>query len=265
MEIPTERRKPLSVNPSTMIIYSAPKVGKTTICAALENSLILEHEQGGANFVEARVMQINKPSELNAVFAQIAEAEGLVADYLILDTITRWDEWSEIVGTYNYMEKSQGKKFNRVDNSANAAKILHTDPRFESVHELGQGYGYKHSREAMVFWYDKAVELITLGKVKYIIFIAHIKDKFIESKSGETIESSDLNLTGKVKSIFCSRVDAVAHLYRKGNQAFLNFNNEHKVISGGRCPHLNEEILISEKQSDGSIKTFWNKIYLKTV
>lgn len=263
MKIPKEKRKPLSTNPTTMILYSSPKVGKTTICAALENSLLLELEPNGANFVEARVLQINKPKELNEAIELIKNSTELVCDYLVIDTITKWDEWSEIIGTYNYMKKPQGKKFNRVDDKMDGTIIPHTDVRFESVHDLGSGYGYKHSREAMVDWYDRIVELTTLGKVKYIIFISHIKDKFIETKSGDIIESSDLNLTGKVKSIYCSRVDAVAHLYRKGNQAFLNFSNEHKVISGGRCTHLNGEILISEKQEDNTIKTFWDKIYIK--
>lgn len=262
MELPKERRQPLGTNPLTLIIYSAPKTGKTVICAGLKDGLILELEPNGANFVEGRVLEINKPSEFIEALKLLKDSKEQVCEHLIIDTITKWDEWSEIVGTFNYMNKPQGQRFNRIDDIPNGTKILHTDARFESVHELGQGYGYKHSRDVMTTWYDEIVNLIPLGKVKYVIFISHIKDKLIESRKGDLIESSDLNLTGKVKSIYCSRVDAVGHLYRKGTQCFLNFDNEHKTISGGRCIHLNSEILISEKQKDGSIKTFWENVYL---
>lgn len=254
MDLPTKKRDIKSVNPNTLLIYAPPKMGKTTIVSQLENSLLIELEKGGADFVSGCILDIEKPSEFNMALIEIEKA-GKPYDYLIIDTLTKLDEYSEIVGTYNFMNKSQGKKFNR---DSDGKIILHTDNRFESVHELGNGAGYQHSRSQMIDWYDKIVPL-----AKHVIFIAHIKDKFVESKTGDTVESSEINLTGKVKSIITSRVDAVGFLRRKGKQAFLNFDNEHKVISGGRCPHLQGEILISEKQEDGSIKTFWENIYKK--
>jgi len=51
-------------------------------------------------------------------------------------------------------------------------------------------------------------------------------------------------------------------LYRKGNQAIINFNNENSFTCGGRCSHLNGEVVISEKQEDNSVITFWDRIYL---
>lgn len=255
MELPTERKPPKSINPRTMIIYAAPKVGKTTICAGLLNSLILELEPGGGDFVEGTILEIEKPKDLTEAIKKIKEknSKGELYKYIIIDTLTKLDEWSEIIGTYNYMNKSQGKKWNR-DESGNI--IYHTDSRFETVHELGQGFGYQHSREQMIKWFE---ELITLAP--HTIFLTHIKDKSIETKAGNVVDVIDLNLTGKVKSILTSRVDAVALLTKKQNKCYLNFDNEHKSISGGRCKHLNGEILISEKMEDGEIKTFWENIY----
>lgn len=262
MELVTEIRKPVNINPRMQIIYSVPKAGKTTLAAALENHLILELETGGADYVEGRVQEIKKPSEFNEVLKLIRESKDKVCDYLIVDTCTKLDEYSEIVGTYQYMDKPQGKKFNRVENKPDE-KILHTDPRFESVHEIGQGFGYQHSRNVMVNWYDALLNLISLGKVQYIILLAHVKDKFVESKNGDTVEHIELNLTGKVKSIYSSRVDAIGHLKKVGNECYINYSNDGKVVSGGRCSHLNGEILISEKLETGEIKTYWDKIYLK--
>jgi len=172
-------------------------------------------------------------------------------------------EWSEIVGTYNYMKQSQGKKFNREGGSENGPVITRSDPRFETVHSIGQGYGYKHSRDAMTTWYDRLLELISKGKVTYIILLAHVKDKLVESKNGDSVETIDINLTGKVKSIFASRIDAIGHFYRKEGKGFISYDNEYKVACGGRCTHLEGSILISEKQEDKSIKTYWENIYIK--
>ncbi len=257
MSLPTTRRKPIAVNPGTLLIYAPPKTGKTTIVAQLENSLLMELEPRGADYVEGCVLDISKPSEFDKAMTDI-ETAGKPYKYIIVDTLTKLDEWSEIVGTYNYMQKAQGKTFNREGKLSTGNMILHTDSRFETVHELPNGAGYQHSRQQMIEWFDRASKL-----AEYVIFIAHIKDKMVETKNGDAVETSDINLTGKVKSILSSKVDAIAYLDRKDKQCFLNFDNEYKVVSGGRCSHLQGKILISEKQEGGSIKTFWDKIYLK--
>lgn len=257
IELPKTPRKPLSTNPSTLILYASPKAGKTTIAAQLPNSLILELEPNGANFVEGTIMDIDKASVFDATLDAIIEA-GCPYEYLIIDTVTMLDTWSEIVGTYNYMNKPQGKKFNRVNEDPRGKMITHLEKEFVTVHELANGSGYQHSRDQMIRWYDKIIKA-----APHVIFLAHIKDKFIEAKqSGDTVEAMDINLTGKVKSIYTSRVDAVGHLFRRGGKAIINFNNENSITCGGRCSHLTGEVEISEKMPDGSIKTYWDKIYL---
>lgn len=263
MELVTEVRKPKFVNPRVSIIYSVPKAGKTTIIAQLPNHLILELEPGGADYVSARVQEINRAKDFTDTLDTIIKSPTKVCDFLVVDTITKLDEWSEIVGTYNYMKKPQGKKFNRVGEVETGAIIPHTDVKFETVHSLGQGFGYQHSRSVMTEWYDKLMEIIALDKVTYIILLAHVKDKLVESRNGDSVESIDINLTGKVKSIYASRVDAIGHFYREEGKGYLSFNNEYKVVCGGRCPHLDGSILVSEKMPDKSIKTYWENIYLK--
>lgn len=254
--LPTSARAVKSLSPGTLLIYGAPKSGKTTITSQLKNSLVLELEPKGADFVAGTILEIDKPSQLQEAFEAISKA-GNPYKYIIIDTITQLDMWSEIIGTYNYMNKSQGKKFNREGEQPNGKMIMHTDSRFETVHELPNGAGYQHSRNQMVDWYNQITKL-----APHTILIAHIKDKLIESKIGDSVEAIDIALTGKVKTVYASRVDAIGYFTRKGKQGILNFDNEHKAICGGRCSHLNGEIVISEKQADGSIKTFWDKIYI---
>lgn len=256
IQLPTEKREPRETIPRTLLIYSLPKAGKTTIVSQLENSLILECEPGGADFVSGKILDIETPGQLASAISEIGEA-GHPYKYLIVDTLTKLDEWSEIVGTYNYMDKPQGKRLNREGEVIGGKVISHTDNRFVTVHELPNGNGYQYSRTQMVFWYNRLSLL-----APHVIFLAHVKDKYIESSAtGEVVESIEINLTGKVKSIIASRVDAIGYLYRQDNQAILNFKNENSITCGSRCPHLNDKIVISEKQSDGSIVTYWNRIF----
>ena len=53
-------------------------------------------------------------------------------------------------------------------------------------------------------------------------------------------------------------------MYRKGNETVLSFKNNDAVTCGARPEHLrNEEIVVSEMNDKGEIKTHWNKIYVK--
>ena len=262
IDLPTEVRPVKSVNPHMMLIYSPPKVGKTTIVGGLEDALIIETEPYGANYISGKIVEVNKPSEFNAVLDAIEEKNTQLGGYMyrriVIDTITKLDEWSEIVGTYEYMNKPQGKKFNLKDpKQPSKGKFNHLDSSFETVHEIANGFGYRYSREVMLNWYDR---LSTLAEE--IILIAHIKDKFIESKTGDTVETRDINLTGKVKSTYASRLDAIGYLRRDGDVGVLSFNPKENLVCGGRCKHLNGDIVISEKQENGDIKTFWENIYI---
>jgi hypothetical protein len=253
-EIPKEPIKPASKEPRTLIIYGSPKSGKTTITAQLPNSLILEHENAGADALEARYIYLLNPYQIEEFVNEHAKNPKMLdgIETLIVDTITQLDAWSEIVGTYDFMNKVQGKNFNVVNNE----RLAHTDPRFDTVHSLGEGYGYRYSREAMIKWYSL---LISTGK--RVIFIAHVKDKMIQTASGDIVETTELNLTGKLKFIFASKVDAIAIFKRKGNKGYLVFENGGDVISGSRYAYLSGKILISESDDAGNVKTYWENIF----
>jgi hypothetical protein len=150
------------------------------------------------------------------------------------------------------MQKPQGKKFNVID----GARVTHKDPRWDTVHSIGEGFGYRYSREEMITWYNAA---INTGKT--VILLAHIRDKFIESKSGDVVEAIDLNLTGKVKSIYASRVDVIAHMKRVGNQASLEFESMGSITAGSRYSYLKGSIVISESDPDGVLTTYWERIF----
>lgn len=264
MELPTSKIKPSYINPRTLLIYSKPKAGKTSVISGLDDVLIVDTEKG-SDFVEALKVQINSFKELKDLMNSLYlkgtnnNTQKYVAPYkyICVDTLTRIDEWSEIQGTFTYMDKPQGKSFNRVGGLKGGQPILDPNhPEFETVHEIGQGFGYKFSREEVIKVFD------TLNNfAPHVIYLCHVKDKFVgSSASGTEIMTKEINLTGKLKDIISSKVDAIAVGVREKNQFVLNFTGD----SGSRSKHLsNKKIVVSESDEQGNIKFFWDRVYLK--
>lgn len=261
MEIPTSVVKATTINPRTLLIYSKPKAGKTTIASGLENYLIIDTEKGGSDLVDAVKVKVDNYAQLKEFQESLykmgynTETKKYVPPfkYLVIDTLTRIDEWSEIQGTFTYMGKPQGKNFNRKDGKPILDPM---DPNFETVHEIGQGFGYKFSREEVL----KTFELLN-NFAPHVIYMCHVKDKYVGmSDTGAEIVTKEINLTGKLKDIIASKVDAVAHGSMEKNQFILNFTGN----AGSRSKHLaGKKIVVSESDDKGNIKFFWDRVYLK--
>lgn len=266
IKLPTEKSMAVSKSPSTVLFYSKPKQGKTTVLSLLEDSLMIDTEDG-SDFVDAFKIKVDitKPEHEQAEeFVDICRAiykSGYDSKtkvytpkykYLIIDTFTRLDSWAEIVGTLNYMSKMQGKKFNV---NADGTKIAPTSKDFETVHDIPQGYGYKHSREVMLDWYHKICML-----APRTIFVCHVKEKLVASNLGEAVSTREINLTGKVKDIIASKVDTIMYGYRDGNKFMASFSGE----DGTRSPYLSgKTIVLSESDDEGNIiENNWSKIFI---
>lgn len=255
-------------SPEEILIYSKPKMGKTDLVSRIEDCGIIELE-GGANYVNGYVHNVNNLKELDELLTWLEKENPY--KYVAFDTMTRLEEWCEIEGTLNYMNSTQGKKFNRVEQDhidlglapqTALGKQFPPDKKgFESVHTLGQGYGYRWSRESYQKWFLRMKAL----KARKI-FLAHIKDKFIESKNGDQVQGRDIDLTGKLKSITTSFVDTIAYLHRGADgNTYLSFKAGEAVAEGSRSKHLTaQDILIGEWDKDKKdySSTHWDKIYI---
>lgn len=255
------------VSPTDLIIIGTPKIGKTSILAELTKNgegIIFNLEKGGTDYLEG--FFVNIFPEPTTSFDEALENYKGYRDvllknkgkykYLVIDSLTSLNEISEVMGTYYYMYSvPQGKNFNRDPKTGTPYK--YGDPNFKLVTSLPEGYGYQHTRK----WFVDQINIFN-EVAPYRLYVAHVKDKLIKNNQDEVVSGIEINLTGKLKQIMATRVSTLCKLVADGDKRYLSFVvDEDNVIAGSRVPHLNGQILISERNKDGSIKTYWDKIF----
>lgn len=256
---PTEVTVP-DTEMKSCILYGLPKCGKTTILSKLPNCLIIDTENG-SDKVSGLIKKI--PENLGPVgkmqwlekFADELINAGKPYDYIAIDTFTEVNDMAEWSGTYKYMNSVQGSSFNRERDARGVpikggAMLKPNDKDYDSVHNLGEGYGYKWSREETIRIFTKYM----FAAKKCIFFVCHVEDKYLAFKENtETIAPKQLALTGKIRNILPRKVDAVGYVYNDEGTIKVNFTGGEEKVGGNRCPHL-----------QGYNDVFdWNKIFLK--
>lgn len=231
-----------TINPRNLILFSKPKIGKTSAIAQLPNCLIIDLEKG-SKMIDAMKVEANDINE----FMQIAKAikeDGYPYDYIAIDTITKLEEMIIPLAEDMYSKTPQGKNW-----------FTEGKPKYGSVLALPSGGGYLYTRNA----FTKIINLVkTLAP--NIILSGHVKDTLLD-KGGVEFNSMDLDLSGKLKRMLASDSDSIGYMYRKGNQNFISFVTSDEVSCGSRSMHLrNKEILISELKGD-TLETYWDNIY----
>ena len=243
IELPTKPIKAVTKSPKELIVFSKPKVGKTTLLAGLNNCLILDFENG-SDYVEALKLKVGSVSELKEIGKAIKEA-GHPYEYIAVDTVTALEEFCIGYAEELYSKSSMGRNW-----------FTEGKPKYGNIINMPQGAGYQWLRQA----YNKILDFIRQLAPK-IILVGHVKDNMLE-KAGNEFNSMDLDLTGKIKRITASNSDAIGYLYRKGNKNVISFKTSDEISCGARPEHLrNQEIVISELTDEGMI-THWNKIYI---
>jgi len=256
--------------PRDLVIVSIPKMGKSAILGHFttkHNAIVLDLEKGGYEYIPSRKLSTYSSQEddrWNSYQNYISYRKLLLDskgkyDYLIIDGLTDLDDLSELGATLMYMNSIIGKKFNRVKSVPDGEKLEYNDPEWKSVLTLPDGAGYQYTRR----WFLQQVEFFRQIS-PYRIYAGHIADKYIKDAGGkEEVVGSEIALTGKLKTIFASKVTALAKLVADGNERYLNFDviND-SIVAGSRNPLLKGRILISKMNGD-DIETYWETIYNK--
>ncbi len=245
IKLPTAVVKSTVNNPSVTLIYSQPKCGKTTLLSKLDNCLILDLESG-SDYVDALKIKVNSLAELQQIGKQIVTS-GKPYKYVAIDTITKLEELCVGLAKEMYQASPMGKNFDSKNEGI-------------SVLTLANGAGYGWLRQAFELWFNKLQKL-----ADHVIFIGHIKDKFITSE-GKEVAAKDIDLTGKLKQITCAKADAIGYLRRgKDSELILNFKSAEEINCGARPAHLKgQEIVVAEydaKKND-LINVAWDKIFI---
>lgn len=254
MELPKAKVKSTSINPETMIIFSQPKMGKTTALSQLKGCLLIDIENG-SNFVDALKVNIIKEAKeekklpivmLKRLINQISKANKEKKDYIYpiiaLDTVSALEDIVIPLANNMYKNTPMGRNWEG-----------------DNVLTLPQGSGYYYLREALN-------EIINSLKsiCKTLILLGHVKDKLVE-KDGKEMNERGLALAGKSGAILCAQVDAIGYFYRDENEGRVNFKPSESLLSGTRIKHLrNKDILLSEYDPDSeTVTTYWDKIFKK--
>ena len=252
--LPTQRVAASQISPKNLIIFSKPKVGKTSLLAQLEDCLILDLEDG-SDYVDAMKLKASSVDDIKAIGKAIKEA-GFPYKYIAVDTITALETiclpYAEVLYSRTPMGKNWFKK--TLDGSQYAPDS--GKAMYGVVTSLPNGAGWMYQREAIT----KIIEFIKTLAPR-VILVGHVRETMLE-KNGSEFSSSDLDLTGKVKRIISSQSDAIGYLYRRGNTNILSFKTTDEISCGARPTHLkNKEIEVS-KYEDDVLHTFWDKVYI---
>ena len=240
ISLPTEEIGPEEENPSILLLYAKPKMGKTTLVSKLKNNCILDLENG-AKYISAIKIPIESLDKLNKVGKQILSERPY--DYITIDPVSKLEELVKPRAKELYMQTPQGKNF---------------DPN-EDILSLPKGAGYKWLREAFMEYIEKLKKL-----APYIILVGHLKTTSMD-KDGKEVDVKDFDLTGKIKDMIGQESDAIGYLYR-GEESELNisFKAKEDVTCGARPPHLKgQDIRIADYDPEANdlVNVRWDKIF----
>tara|TARA_R110001632_G_scaffold30490_3_gene80196 strand:+ start:320 stop:748 length:429 start_codon:yes stop_codon:yes gene_type:complete len=121
MKLPKSKVKATRKSPKNMIVYGAPKIGKTTVLSQLDDCLIIDLEDG-SDMIDALKVKANSLKELQAVGTEIMK-EGRPYKYIAIDTISKLEEMCEGYAKQIYMKTPMGKNFEQKNPGASVLSL----------------------------------------------------------------------------------------------------------------------------------------------
>jgi hypothetical protein len=245
--LPTEKIKAKSLSPKLLLMYSSPKVGKTTAASMLNKSILFELEPRGADFVDAIKVDITCYEDIIRYCQKIKESSNKYK-FGIIDTISALEDMILPLAGKLYRDTIVGKNWGKLEDG--------TDDIKANVLKLPNGAGYQYAREAFFKVLDYFNECF-----EYVILMGHLKDKYITIDSKE-VSAKEIDLQGKNKNLACAKADAIGILYRKENKTILSFKTDDTTACGSRPTHLRNKDVVLLEEVDGKLVEHWDEIYI---
>lgn len=208
MPLRKAKRKPISINPKILLIYGAPKVGKTTMLSKLDNCLVLDTESG-SHMLEGYFHGVNSKEEMISFYKDAAS--GHEYEYFALDTIDRLVEWT--------------------------TKDVCKECRVDDIADLPYGKGYGMVRERVMNNIKKLQSLCPKT-----IVVGHRKTAAAVDNS-TAVDPESLDLSGKLKNQLMAQADAIGYMYRdEEDSLMISFQPGTALEAGSRCNHLKGQV-----------------------
>ena len=217
MALKKVKRKAISNNPKVMLLYGAPKVGKTTALSQLDDCLIIDTEQG-ASMIEGYVEEANNREELINLLKEAKDGHSY--KYVAIDTIDKIADWAE--------------------------KTVCQEESGTAIADLAYGKGFAMVREKVLNTIKVVKEIFP-----HVIIIGHRKWARAVVDSKAIVEPESLDLTGKLKNMLMADCDAIGYVYRDDEKSKLmvSFKANEALEAGSRSPHLRgKEIELNWKE-----------------
>lgn len=208
MALKKEKRKAVSVNPGILLLYGAPKVGKTTMLSKLDDCLVIDTEQGG-NMLDGHFYSVDSKEELLHFYAEATD--GNEYKYFALDTIDKIVTWTE--------------------------RDVCREYDIESINDLPFGKGFGLVRERVMNNIKKLQSLCD-----HLIIIGHRKTASPIDNS-TAIEPESLDLSGKLKNMVMANADAIGYMFREEDKLMVSFQSGKALEAGSRCDHLRGKVM----------------------
>ena len=240
IQLPSSKIPESTQDPKKLIIYGCPKVGKTSLLSTLDNCLLVDLENG-SDYVSALKIKINTVAEFFEMCKEIEDA-GKPYKFAAIDTLTALEDFAKPLALALYKNTAAGSTFDGTN-----------------VLEAPNGAGYGALRDAI----ERIINRLS-SVVDNIIMVGHIKDKNVVTASDSEIGNvKELDMSGKTPRVLCSKSDAIGFIYRdKESNLCVNFKTNGEATAGARPKHLaNKQIIVAERQEDGSFVSHWDRIY----
>ena len=195
-----------------MLLYGAPKVGKSSFAATMDNSLIFDMESGYENIECSRV----RPRNLTELKKNLKDKTLDKFDTIVIDTL-------DVV--YGMIEEETIDRLNRQFKTG-----------YDFIGSFPMGNGWSSAKNAMKNFILKDLTPL-MRKDKNVVLIAHEKAETIKRKGEDDTIRYQIALPGQTAVLVCSMADVIGRCYIKKDTPFMSFSPS-RDLGGSRIKAL---------------------------